>query len=400
MCILLAPPVVFDARPGRCWAATVRMTRPCIGALCIAGLLQISASPAFSESAASSEPVGIHTLVIRGASDTVLSLPMEQLPVFFGLVRAVTATSVTVAAGVTPDGTRLSPGWSANQFVYDVAAGQRRTFLLEFASGALKGACYKITANDLSTVTLETEGDDLTAHPRLGAVAVNDAVRIYPFWRVRDVFSPAGAPLIEARPNPAEPKDDLLFPSQFPIGINKAPSMTIYYLAGQGWRAAGSGAEDFSDHPLRPNQGFIVRRRNAVDLEVVNCGAAALVRSVSFVPGGDGTSANDSYISLVHPVAVTLDESGLRSADQANTVIRDSISDFARQDELLAWSPNSTGFNVAPSITYYYRAGQGWKQVGSTTIIGGTVMLQPGAAYIVRKKAQNPGVDWIKEPNF
>ena len=126
-----------------------------------------------------------------------------------------------------------------------------------------------------------------------------------------------------------------------------------------------------------------------------------MIRSVSFVPGGDGTSANDSYISLIHPKAVTLDQSGLRSDDQANSVIKDSPNDFAREDELLAFSDNATGFNNAPSATYYYRAGQGWKQVGGGgAIVGSTVVLQPGTAYIVRKKSQNPGVDWVKQPNY
>lgn len=359
-----------------------------------------AASVLFGQTPASSDPVGFHVLSIRGASDNVLSVPMERLPVFAGTVQSATATTLTVAAGHSQGGAPVSPAWNSDQFVFNAAAGQPQTFLVEFASGQLKGVFYKIIGNGSNTLTLETEGDDITAHPPLGGVAASDSLRIRPYSRIRDVFEVNGVPVIEARPNAFTPRDDILIPSSLSIGMNKAPSLTIYYLEGQGWRAAGQGTTDFSDYPLNPNEGLILRRRNPANLSIMSAGAASVIRAVSFVPGGDGTSPNDSYVSLRHPVPVTLDQSGLRSVDQTNSVIKDSTSDFARQDELLAFDPNATGFNVAPSITYYYRAGQGWKQVGNNVLVGSSVTLQPATAYIVRKKAQNPGVDWVKDPNF
>ena len=360
----------------------------------------VGASVMFAQTPALTDPVGFHMLSIRGASDNVLSVPMERLPIFAGTVQSATAAALTVAAGHSQGGAPVSPAWDAGQFVFNAAAGQRQTFLVEFASGQLKGVCYRITGNGANTLTLDTEGDDLTAHPPLGGVAASDSLRIRAYSRIRDVFEVNGLPVIEARPNAFTPRDDILIPSSLSVGMNKAPSLTIYYLEGQGWRAAGEGTTDFSDYPLNPNEGLILRRRNPANLSIMSVGAASVIRAVSFVPGGDGTSPNDTYISLLHPVPVTLDQSGLRSVDQTNSVIKDSTSDFARQDELLAFDPNATGFNVAPSITYYYRAGQGWKQVGNNLIVGSTVTLQPATAYIVRKKAQNPGVDWVKDPNF
>jgi uncharacterized protein (TIGR02597 family) len=362
--------------------------------------VRLGASVAFAQTPAITDPVGFHVLSIRGASDNVLSVPMERLPIFAGTVQSATATTLTVAAGHLPSGAPVSPAWSADQFVFNAAAGQQQTFLVEFASGQLKGVRYRITGNGANTLTLDTQGDDLTAHPPLGAVVATDSLRIRAYIRIRDVFEVNGVPVIEARPNAFTPRDDILIPSSVSIGVNKAPSLTIFFLEGQGWRAAGEGATDFSDYPLEPNEGLILRRRNPANLSIMSAGAASVIRAVSFVPGGDGTSQNDTYISLLHPVPVTLDQSGLRSVDQTNSVIKDSTSDFARQDELLAFDPDATGFNVAPSITYYYRAGQGWKQVGNNLIVGSTVTLQPATAYIVRKKAQNPGVDWVKDPNF
>src|SRR4030095_2053851 len=117
---------------------------------------------------------------------------------------------------------------------------------------------------------------------------------IRPFWTVRDVFENQGV-LIEARPNAFTPRDEILITTSSNAGTNKAPSLTIYFLANQGWRAAGQGSVDFADYPLRRGDALILRRRNPADLSIATFGAVSVVRSVNFVPGGDGVSANDSF---------------------------------------------------------------------------------------------------------
>jgi uncharacterized protein (TIGR02597 family) len=344
------------------------------------------------------DPVGYYTLSIQGASDNVMSLPMLRDAVFSGEVNTpFTANSFDVLAGP------LSPGWTANQWAY-VAVTQSQTHYVEFTSGALKGLFYKITANGTGSITLDTEGDSLLNHPLPGnptaALADGDSFKIRPYWRIKDVLETGGAPVIEARPLEFQLRDDVLLPDLTSVGINKSAALIVYYLAGQGWRADGQGGTDFGDHILRPNEAFTVRRRNAAPVSLTNLGGVLMNRSTTFVAGATVGSSNDTYISIQRPAAVSLNNSGLRLADQTMSVIKDSPAEFNRQDELFAFGPAS-GFNPSATEIYYYLAGSGWRKVGSaSTTIGDDVLLQPGVAYVIRKRSGNGGTDWVNDANY
>jgi uncharacterized protein (TIGR02597 family) len=355
------------------------------------------------------DPVGYYTVNISGSSDNILSLPMVRDAAFAGTVASgagtVTATGFTALAGL------VSPNWQTapnKQWVY-VAVTQPLTYYVEFTSGQLKGLYYKIVDNGSNTLTLDTEGDDLTNHPINGApaaLAAGDSFKIRPYWRIRDVFENAGVPTIEPRPAFNVPKDDILIPDYIAVGINKAASAAFYYLdngvpAESGWRSTASPVDDRGDTILRPNEAFILRRRNALPLSITNLGSVQMIRSISFIPGGNGTKGNDTYISINRPASVTLEDSGLRNdTDQSLSVIRDSVDPDLPGDRLLAFSPG-TGFNRAPTRTYYYLQNAGWRQFPNATNDAGGTLLEPGTAYIVRKTtATNSGRDWVNDPNY
>jgi uncharacterized protein (TIGR02597 family) len=322
---------------------------------------------------------------------------MVRDAVFAGTVGGgITANSFNALAGA------VSPAWTASQFKY-VAATQPLTYYVEFTSGALKGLYYLITDNGTASVTLDTEGDSLTLHPLpnapTAALAVGDSFKIRPYWRVKDVFEVSGAPVIEERPNTFTVKDDILVPDLTTVGVNKSASLVIYYLAGTGWRAQGQSG-DFGDYVLRPNEAFTVRRRNAAPLTITSLGGVLMNRSAVFVTGATAGSPNDYYISISRPAPVSLNNSGLRIADQTLSVIKDSASSFNRQDELFAFG-SANGFNPSATETYYYLQGAGWRKVGdASTTIGDDVLLQPGTAYVIRKKSGNTGKDWVNDPNY
>jgi uncharacterized protein (TIGR02597 family) len=349
------------------------------------------------------DPVGYYTLTIKGSSDNVMSLPMVKDAVFAGTVGTVTnGTSFTVLAG------QAAPSWTANQFVYSAPA-QRLTYYVEFTSGAFRGSYYKIQSNGAGSLTLDTEGDQLNVAPNIpgntagdasGALAPGDSFKIRPYWRVVDIFESNGQPVIAGRPNALTFTDDILIPNYVSVGTNKAPTLTIYYLNGTGWRGQNQGTTDYSDHIFRPNESFILRRRTASDLALTNLGGVLMTRAVSFIPGGDANTPNDIYFSISRPAPVSLDDSGLRTADQNTSPIKDSPNALSRQDELLAFDDNA-GYNRAPVATYFYLAGQGWRQLNnSSTTIGADVLLQPGKSYIIRKKMGNLGRDWVNDPNY
>ena len=373
---------------------------PRISTLAVAAIFAVAASPSIhAQTSATTDPVGFYKITLTGASDNYIALPMARDAVFAGTVAgSITANSFTVNAGSG------SPNWTASQFVY-ANPSQRETYYVEFTSGALRGLYYKVTANGTNSLTLDTEGDSLLLHALPGnataALLAGDGVKLRPYWRIKDVFEVAGAPVIEARPSPGLiPKDEILIPNYATVGTNKAPNTAIYYVTGQGWRASGQGATDLADYQLRPNESLIVRRRNVANLDLTNTGWVLMNKGISFVAGGNGATGNDTYISINRPAPVKLDDSGLRIADQAKSLLIDSVNTLARQDELLAFSAG-TGYNRAPNLIYFYLAGQGWRQVGSgSTTIGQTVFLNPGQAYIIRKKAANSGRDWVNDANY
>lgn len=345
-----------------------------------------------------SDPSGVCTLTLVGGADNVMSVPMVRDAVFEGSVKEVGSNAMTVLSG------QVSPGWTAAQFQYRDAQ-QPKTYYVEFTSGALKGLYYKIDNNGADTLTLDTEGDALSAAHSLagnpqGALAAGDTFQIRPFWRIKDLLEENGAPLIEARPSATVVKDEVFIPNFSSVGINKAPSLTVYYLANQGWRAVGQGTTDFGNYILRPNEGFTVRRRNAAKVVLSNIGGVLMNKSISFISGGSSTSANDVYFSISRPMPVSLNQSGLYSADPATSVIASSPNSKKLTDTVMEFS-DAAGYNKSPIATYYYMAGKGWMKVGSSaTNIGDTVNLVPGKSYIIRKKAGNTGRDWVNVANY
>lgn len=345
------------------------------------------------------DPVGYYTLTIQGASDNVLSLPMMRDAVFTGTVGSATITANTfgVVSGTS------SPGWTASQFKY-TPPGQPMTYYVEFTSGALKGLYFKIEDNGTGSLTIDNEGVDLSANQAIpgnvaGKLTAGDSLKIRPYWRLKDVFEVGGQPIVEAYPVEGAVRDDILIPNYTTVAINKSPNTILYYLQGVGWQKAGNEGEDYGNFILRPNEAFIVRRRNAAPISVTNLGGVLTNKSVTFIPGGTAASGNDTYFSLGRPAAVSLDASGLADLMTA------SPAEGIVADQLLAFSAG-TGFNRVPSQIYYFLAGQpagqGWRKSGDdeNVTIGQTVMIEPGKVYVLRKKQNSPGKDWVNNPNY
>ena len=339
------------------------------------------------------DPVGYYTLTIQGGSDNVMSLPMVRDAVFSGTVSGgITATGFTALAGTQ------SPGWTASQFKY-AAPAQPQTFYVEFTSGQLKGLYYKIDDNGTNTVSLDTEGDSLLDHdfPTVAnqALAVGDSFKIRPYWRVKDVLEVSGAPVIEGSPDIETQKDQVLFPNYTAVAVNKAPSLILYYDLGQGgWRRSTDETTDWGNHVIRPNEAFIVRRRNATSVPLTNLGGVLVNTAISFVPGASQTSGNDTYISIARPAPVSLDDSGL------SALVKPSPDIESIEDQVFAFG-STPGMNRAPSERYFYLQGAGWRKFpDDVTNVGQTVKLEPGKAYILRKKSTNVGGDWINTPNY
>ncbi len=323
---------------------------------------------------------GSTTLVIKGAADSRLSLPYQQAHLDGGAISGVTSNSLVLQG----------KDWTPGQFTRVAGVGGKTCYGL-FIDGPLQGVYYKILSNNEDTLVFETEGDDLTNHS-LGNIGFGNQLQIIPFWTIADVFGDTASNVIlQPRLSPLFPTDDILLYNNNRRGINKAPESTIYYRQNQGWRSVAAPAVSSADTILPPGSIFVVRRRAATDLELINYGVFYRQRHAVYVAGGE-TTGNDQYVSLLLPEPMSLTESNL-----ADAVVRPTSNPMFRADEVLVWrTPN--GFNSAPDITLYYRPSLGWFKVGDNTELGDDFTLAPGEAIIIRKKASSPAADWLQFP--
>lgn len=323
---------------------------------------------------------GSTTLIIKGASDSRLSLPYQQAHLDGGAISRVTSNSLVLQG----------KDWTPGQFTRIAGVGGRACYGL-FIDGPLQGVFYKILSNNEDTLVFETEGDDLTDHS-LGDIGFGDQLQIIPYWTIADVFGDTSSNVIlEPRVSPLFPTDDILLYNNNRRGINKAPESTIYFRQNQGWRSVAAPSQSSAETILPPGSVFVVRRRAATDLALINYGVFYRQRHAVYVAGGE-TTGNDHYVSLLLPEPLTLNESNL-----ADTVVSPTSSPMLRADEVLVWR-SPAGFNSAPDTTLYYSPSLGWLKVGDNTDLGNTFTLAPGEAIIIRKKASSPAADWLQFP--
>jgi uncharacterized protein (TIGR02597 family) len=343
-----------------------------------------------AQSASYSPPAGYFQLSIEGESDNHLAIPLQRPAATYFRVGGAEATSLTSRSILWPRGVFSS-----------VSAGttQRVVYHAEFCSGPLKGVRYRVLDNSEDKLFLDTRGDDLTAHSR-GAVGFDDLVRLRESWEVATVFGVSDEDVaIEPRPDATVPGDSVLLPDKENIGLNKPTIDDLFYVSGAGWRSAGNSDYDEQHRPLEPGEAFIVRRRAEADTKITVLGQVPLgAQSIRVgVAGGDETSSNDSHVSLLSPEPVRLKDAGLsNSTDPASSVIRGSRNRLLRTDELLAFG-SGKGFDLAPERSFFHLLNGGWCEAGNANAtIGDDFMLQPGTAYIIRRKSGHQDVEWIQ----
>ena len=341
-----------------------------------------------AQSTSYSPPAGYFLLTIGGAMDNHLSIPLVRPTASFFKVASADKTILTARSGK----------WTRGAFRC-ADANQSRVYHAEFCSGALKGVRYRVLDNSEDTLFLDTQGDDLTAH-RLGGVGFDDVVRLRESWRVGAVFGATDQEvLLGSRPDALTPGDSVILPDNASIGQNKPPSTELFFVAGHGWRSTAGSDRDEQLCPLEPGAPFVVRRLSSQDTSMAVIGQVPTGAQSIHVVGGNGANGNDSHVSLLFPEPVSLGNSGLSDlGNPAASVIQSSRNRLLRGDELLAYGPRS-GFDPAPEHSFFYLENTGWREVGSdSSTVSADFILQPGTAYVIRKKLGHPGVDWLQPP--
>ena len=319
---------------------------------------------------------GFLTIDLLGNSDSYISHAFVRPAAAVTLVGSITANAITASD---------APGWTPNQFVY-TSGSQSNTYYIRFTSGAAEGRIYPITANSANTITLNIGTGTLAAAQQ------GDAFSIEPYWTLGTAF-PNGSGIFTS-PTPGNRFTEILLPPTN-SGVNLSASAICYFNAGI-CKEVGLGSASENDLVLPLNSQFIVRHNVATNSTMICTGVVAASKLVVPLQAG-AITAQDNYVSLVRPLPITLNNSGLISSGAFSA----SPLPGNRTDELLYFDNDMPARNKSATAVYYYW-NNAWRQVGvGTTDVGSTSVFGAGSSAIIRKATNNvSSVSWTNVPNW
>jgi uncharacterized protein (TIGR02597 family) len=310
------------------------------------------------------EAVGFTTNTVLGNSDTHISPPFVRPPAFVGGIQSASGNTITVS------GSPFTP----NQFVYN-GSSQRNHYYALVGSGPSanpkEGHTYPIVGNGSNTLTVQLSQDDLVGIP------ANAQVTVIPNWSLATVFPPSDQN-VSFTPTTSVPtyKTQILVPDTSAAGINLPH--TAYYFSNNAWRLVGDENTDRGDDPLLPDSYFVVRNLNgAPTLPLVTLGTV-LTQKVTVPLMTSTSSQQDNPVSLLRPLDVSLNATGLNRTDGS----------FTPNDRLLLFNNAVAGYDKQPSVYYVDASAPNgpWRlQNDGTFSDRGGDLIPSGNGFIVRK---------------
>lgn len=333
---------------------------------------------------AATDPVGAVAITLKGASDTVVAVPLTPAPAYSGLVASASAGAGN-AYNISVSGT---PGWTNGQF--------SGLFYVRVTSGTKAGMYYTVTGNTPTQLTIDSAGDNLA-----GLVA-GDSFKVFRYWTLGTLFPPASA---GTAANPLTPslgtlssqrRSQILLPNNAAVGINISPAGSYYFTTSGGWASATGNAAD--DVVLWPDSYFIVRQPATVTADVSWVNVGSVVASKLALPlSTTNTGQQDNFLGLTRPIDIRLADLGLE------TGFVESLGTLSsqRRDLLLVFNNELAAFNKAPSQSYF-RFNGNWLSVASGTPIANDVILKAGSGFMVRKYQTDDGAArlWVNNPTY
>jgi len=251
--------------------------------------IALSVTAAMAQTNVYTNPVGFYSLPAgTGTANqfNLVGLPMQPMRMDQGLVTAVTSNVLSTVCGTC----------STNN--YGTLNGQ--SYYVELETGNGIGQYFGIVSNDtLVNIVVSDSGENLTTIN--GGVAANDAYRIYPFWRLRDIFGPASACSLTAGTKVSN--SDNVFVWNGSTFLQFFPSSSLGV-----WDQNGVGAND--NFAILPDEALYILRKSATPTNTLLVGEVRVTNTVSVLTGGGVfTMLCNSY-----PAGTTLDASGLTAA--------------------------------------------------------------------------------------
>jgi uncharacterized protein (TIGR02597 family) len=335
-------------------------------------------------------PVGYVSQPCLANSDTIVGLSLRIATGGAGAVSGTPDTSsIPGSAVITIAGT---PSFAINAF--------QNTHFVKFTSGLSNGKFYTVTSNTASTITIDLNGDTLSA-------ANTDTLIVSKFWTLGELFVPSAStadPLttgnaIVVTTNTLSRRTEVLLPNITGSGINLASSGT-YYIFNGAWRRVGQPTTtSFNATQLWPDNYFIIRHPSTVTSPTTYTIAGEVETGNFQVPlTTQNSTRQDNFVAIPRPIDLTLNNLALGGTPAFST----TTNTLSRRDELLVFNNAVAARNKAASATYFYFNGA-WRRVGqpTTTDFGGDV-IKAGYGFIIRKATEpgGPTVFWNNTPTY
>jgi len=346
--------------------------------------------------AETTKPTGFTSVSALANSDTLYSVPLTRASEFSGTVQSVTSNVITVAG---------SPGWTNNQFVY-AAGTQPKTYYVLIGGGGTsnpkEGHTLTIDANGSNTLTVDTTVETLTG------ITANTEVTIVPYWTLGTVFPASKAGVyFTATTLSSSYKTQILVPDNTANGINLP--VTTYFFSNNvdgttgniGWRIVGDNFTSHDDDPLLPDSYFNIRNIHGSPTLTFRGFGHVLTDTFATALQTLSTGQQDNAVSMIRPIGVTLNQTGLSPADGSfvGTTVPSQI-----KDTLLIFNNAQVKHNKKPSAIYFYFSGTptGWKKKGAGTADHGNDVIPAGSAIVIRKAQTATGatVFWTNPPTY
>ncbi len=321
------------------------------------------------------EPAGYVSLTVPANSDSTIGHPLFRASEY--------AASGNVSGAVITVTTNLV----TDQFVYAPPTQPKSYFLLIKTAGAFEGRYFDVIDNSTTTITLDT---DLTA---LGAPA-SISFEVIPFHTLNSLF-PSGAG-VGVSTDIFEPLG-LVQVRSLAAGVNRPIAASYFYY--QGTEEAGTGWYNNDNLALGLQNNATIDPYLAVRIRNLEASAKTVTISGT-VPSSKITTPivtsnveNDNYLSVQHPVNLTLAQSGL-----AGNGVRSSTDIFEPVDLLMVYNDDVTGINKPLAKFYFHyvgteEAGTGWYDNDNLSLglQNNQPVLKAGRTYVIRRAAGTPG---------
>jgi uncharacterized protein (TIGR02597 family) len=339
--------------------------------LALIASLPLMVAPLVQAVSVSTSPVGFINLKINGTDNggmTAISVPMLPQVLYSGVISGAAGSTIT----------DNSATWSDNDYAVADPNGNASYYaeITNHTDASKVGTILEITASSGSAKSL-TVGSDAT-----GLDGASYSIR--QFRTISDVFGADNTAGLTS--GAGSSSSDIIYK----VG---ASGWERYYFqtapvfaGGNGWRKAGDNQTDMKDVAIFPDEGLIVRRRDASDISVTLPGSIKTNDSRTTLLQGF------NLVSLSYPVDVTLENTGL----DANLT---SGSGASSSD--IIYMINASG----QFERYYYQTapvfagGNGWRKAGDSATDQKDATVPAGSAIIVLRR-DSSGIDWSTNKPF